>query len=334
MTNFTTERLAELFSRFNSVRVLVLGDLMLDEYLWGEVRRISPEAPVPVVEIASESTGLGGAANVAHNISCLGAIPIPVGVIGEDSGGRKLLEKMEQTGISTLGVFVERSRPTTVKTRIIARHQHVVRADRETTRPVDNSTARRIANFIAEEIKQVDALLIEDYNKGVITKSLLEQVIPLTEGKLCTVDPKFNNFFDFKRITLFKPNQEEVEAAFGIKIATEAELLDVGRRLLDRLECEYVLLTRGARGMSLFEAEGGMTSIPTAAREVFDVSGAGDTVIATLTVAMAAGATVKEAATLANHAAGAVVGQVGVVPVTLEMIEDSIFNPLKPETGE
>ena len=326
MTDFTTERLTELFSRFNSVRVLVLGDLMLDEYLWGEVRRISPEAPVPVVEVTSESTGLGGAANVAHNISSLGAIPIPVGVVGEDSGGRKLLEKMEQMDFSTAGVFVDHSRPTTVKTRVIARHQHVVRTDREITRPVDASVARRIVNFIAEQIEQADALLIEDYNKGVITSGVLTQVIPLIQEKPCTVDPKFHNFFDFKKVTLFKPNQEEVEAAFGIKIASEAELLEAGRRLLEQLECEYVLLTRGSKGMSLFAAEGGMISIPTVAREVFDVSGAGDTVIATLTVAMAAGATVKEAATLANHAAGAVVGQVGVVPVTREMIEDSIFN--------
>ncbi|HID94573.1 MAG TPA: D-glycero-beta-D-manno-heptose-7-phosphate kinase, partial [Candidatus Latescibacteria bacterium] len=309
-----------------SVKVMVIGDLMLDEYLWGRVERISPEAPVPVVEIESESIGLGGAANVAHNISALGAVAIPVGVIGQDPAGEKLLMEMNRLGITTQGIVVDPSRQTTLKTRVIAHHQHVVRTDRETKRPISQDMARRIVNFVKEGIDQVDALLLEDYNKGVITKQLLGQVIPLAveRGKLCTADPKFDNFFDFKGVTVFKPNLREVEAAFGIRIGPKEDLPALGRKLLQRLGCKYVLFTQGADGMSLFEGDGVVSHVPAVAREVFDVSGAGDTVIATLTVAMAAGAEIMEAVELANHAAGMVVGQVGVVPVTKEMIEESL----------
>lgn len=335
MIDIIPERVDEILSGFEAQRVLVLGDLMLDEYLWGSVSRISPEAPVPVVEITSESMGLGGAANVTNNVHGLGAVPLMVGVIGDDAGGARLLREAKARCLSTEGVVIDPSRPTTVKTRIIAHHQHVVRADRESRKEIGQQIESKVVDAFQGFMGRVDAVLIQDYNKGVVTKGIIDQVIALarSNGTIVTADPKSNHFFDFKGITVFKPNLREVEAALGIKINGDSELVGTGREFLERLECEGVLITRGKRGMSLFEREGGVTHIPTRAKDVYDVSGAGDTVIAALTVALAAGASLKEAAMLANYAAGAVCGQVGVVPIAKEQLLKSMTSAVEEQGG-
>lgn len=335
MVTISPGRVREILSRFEARKILVLGDLMLDEYLWGSVNRISPEAPVPVVEITAESVGLGGAANVAHNVYRLGAVPLMVGVIGDDAGGSRFLREVEACGLSPEGVVVDPSRPTTVKTRIVAHHQHVVRADRESREGVSEKVEDRIINLLDRFVSQVEAVLIQDYNKGVVTRRIIDRVMALARdnGTIVTVDPKFEHFFDFKGITVFKPNLREVEATLGMKINNQTELIKAGIELLRRLECEGVLITRGEQGMSLFEQGGEITHVPAWVKEVFDVSGAGDTVIATLTVALAAGSTMKEAATLANYAAGVVCGQVGVVPITKEQLLQTMSSPEESGCG-
>ena len=328
MKNIALKRLDELLDSFSSLKILVLGDLMLDEYLWGRVGRISPEAPVPVVEVDSESIRLGGASNVVNNVSSLGAIAIPVGVVGEDSAGEQLIEEHEKAGFTTAGIIKDPFRKTTVKTRVIAHSQHVVRADIETTDPLDGKVSNRIIKFIEEVIDDIDAVLFEDYNKGVITRDVLSQTIQLTKsrGKLTAADPKFDNFFEFKEVTLFKPNKKEVEGALGIRIGSNEDAVQAGQELQRRLKCENVVLTRGAEGMSIFEKDKKVSHIETVAREVYDHSGAGDTVISALTVALAAGSDLKEAAILANHAAGVVISEIGIVPASRENIRKSFMN--------
>jgi len=318
MMIFDKKRLETILSNFKGRKILVLGDLMLDEYLWGSVTRISPEAPVPVVEVTRESARPGGAANVAWNLTALGALPVLVGVIGNDRAGEQLIEELKLYQIPSRGIFKDRNRSTTVKTRIIAHHQHVVRADRELKEDISVELEDRILEFLDSEIEGVEAILIEDYNKGVLTREVIRRTIQRAKDlrKIITVDPKFNNFFEFKGVTLFKPNQREVEAILGIKIEEEEDLIKAGKTMVERLDGASVLLTQGEQGMTLFENSGKLTHIPTVAREVFDVSGAGDTAIATLTLSLTAGANLREASFIANYAAGIEVGKVGIVAVS------------------
>jgi len=328
MVEFTKERLLQLLEGFRRKKILILGDLMLDRYLWGRVTRISPEAPVPIVEIESESSRLGGAANVGSNIAALGAVPLLVGVIGKDNSGGEILSIMREQGFPTEGVMVDDSRPTTVKTRVIAHNQHVVRTDRESRRDIPRGLQERILHFMEERMGEADALIIQDYNKGVVTGDLIPQVIQLARqgGKIVAVDPKFDHFFDFKHATVFKPNRKEVEVALGTRLDSVETLRKVGEQLLKRLESQCLVITLGEDGMAVFESDGQMTRVPTRARRVHDVSGAGDTVISTLALSLVAGATFKEAATLANYAAGIVCGEVGVVPITSQKILDEFNN--------
>ena len=309
----STNALAGFVPRFRRASVLVVGDLMLDEFVWGKVSRISPEAPVPVVWVQSESVMPGGAANVANNIRALGGAVTVVGVVGEDRWGDILLGELASRKIETSGVLKAR-RPTTVKTRVIAHHQQVVRVDREQREPLPAGTLERLIGAVTERIDGVDAVVIEDYGKGVITRALLEAVIPLARRhrKVITVDPKQEHFDLYRRVTALTPNRAEAGEAVGRDLATDADVERAGRELVTRLECEGVLITLGEDGMRLFERGGGMTRIPTVAQEVFDVAGAGDTVIAAFTLAMASGATMQQAARIANHAAGIVVGKLGV----------------------
>lgn len=324
--SISKDRFREIVSRFEGSRVIVLGDLMADEYLWGAASRISPEAPVPVVEVGWQSTELGGAANVAENILSLKGSPILVGVVGDDPPGESLLRRLAEEGIEHGGVFIEEGRPTTVKTRIIAHHQQVVRVDRESKAPVSDETRRRMVEFVSETIEGADALLFEDYDKGVLDGGVVEILVGLakSKGKLTAADPKFDHFFEYIGVDLFKPNQREVEAALGVKLIDSQSVSSVGERLLSRLEGRSVLLTRGEKGMVLFQADQESMEIPAAAREVFDVSGAGDTVIAAATLALIAGATPEEAALIANYAAGIEVSKVGVVPVRFEELWEAI----------
>ena len=301
-------------SKFNGVKVLVIGDLILDEFIWGDSSRISPEAPVPVVLVERESLMPGGAANVANNISSLGAKVYLVGVIGKDDHGRQLETILKKKGVDLEGVVSDPGRPTTLKTRVVARHQQVVRIDRENPSHLSASINAELADYIKEKIKEVDGIIIEDYGKGVITPGILKEIIPLAKryGKVIAVDPKEEHFAYYKGVTAITPNRKEAEAMGGIKADDDASLDRLGKSLLERLKLQAALITLGEQGMRVFERGGRITHIPTVTQEVFDVSGAGDTVIATFTTALCAGAKMIEAAHISNFAGGIVVGKVGV----------------------
>jgi rfaE bifunctional protein kinase chain/domain len=324
------DRLQSLFGAFTGKRIAVVGDLMLDRYYWGSVARISPEAPVPVVEVESESTRLGGAANVANNVASLGGIPIMVGVIGNDEAGKAFQALARDGGFPLEGVLVDPARPTTVKTRVIAHHQHVVRVDKEVKEDVGERIQEKVLDILRRHIGSLDAIIIEDYNKGVIVKNLIRELveIALRSRKAITVDPKFNNFFEYKRVTVFKPNRKETEEVLGVRLHDQQSVEQAGRTLIERLEPESVLLTLGENGMSLFERGGEATHVPTAARQIADVSGAGDTVISTLTMALAAGASIKEASSLANFAGGVVCGEAGIVPIDRDLLLQTVLKSI------
>lgn len=329
----THERLKKILGRFDKARVLVIGDLILDEFIWGKADRISPEAPVPVVWAQSQSYMPGGASNVANNISSLGGRVSLCGVIGEDANGDILLEKLKNKGVDCGAVVVDAERPTTVKTRIIAAHQQMVRVDWEKTDKISTHITDMMARAVEKKIDQIDALVIEDYGKGVVTPALLKRVIRLARrhNKIITVDPKVEHFAYYKGVTAMTPNEKEASAGSGIKILTDADVDRAGWKLLKTLGCSGVLVTLGEKGMKLFSAKGGSASggkngsvvhIPTFAQEVFDVSGAGDTVISVFTLALASGVPMAEAAKISNVAAGIVVGKVGVAVVTRAEILD------------
>jgi len=317
-----SRRAEQLIQAFRQTKVLVVGDVMLDEFVWGKVNRISPEAPVPVVWVQAESVMPGGAANVANNVRALGGQVQMAGVVGQDRWGDVFLEELAKRKIDTAGVLREPSRSTTVKTRVIAQHQQVVRVDREHHASLTASVINRLVAFVRKQLAEVDVLIIEDYGKGVITRSFLEAVIPLARAnrKLITVDPKEEHFDLYREVTAITPNRAEAGAAVGRELETEAHVEEAGRELLRKLRCEAVLITLGEDGMCLFERGGRRTRIPTVAQEVFDVAGAGDTVIGTFALALASGASRPEAAVLANLTAGIVVGKLGVAVATPEEI--------------
>lgn len=317
MVEITPKRLNRLKENFKGKRIAVIGDMMLDQYFWGDVKRISPEAPVPVVEVDDEFARFGGAANVALNILKLGGTPLPIGIIGNDGDGKIFKSLMTQAGINNSGIIVAKKRPTTSKLRVIAGKQHVVRIDKENKEYIEKEVENKIINFLRKNINSLDGIILEDYNKGVLTKKVISAAIELanSKNKIITVDPKFENFFEYKNVTVFKPNKNEAQDAFGIRINTEKDLLNVGQKLVESLNPKYALLTLGEKGICLFEKNKEMKSVPTKARKVSDVSGAGDTVISTLTMALAAGANIYEAAYLANYAGGLVCEEVGIVPI-------------------
>jgi len=310
---------------------MVIGDLMVDEYIWGNVSRVSPEAPVPVVSVTSESLRLGGAGNVVNNIHTLGGKVLLAGIVGHDEMGRKVIHDLHKMGLETKGVIVEPERVTTVKTRIIAQHQQVVRYDREITRPIHPENIQQILSLLEGGINELDAVLVSDYGKGVICEPLMERVRSLTQraGKILAVDPKVKNFPLFREVTIITPNHYEAAEATGRWIMSEEDLMTVGRTLLQRLQVQSVLITRGEKGMTLFQHNGEVIHIPTMAKEVYDVTGAGDTVISVLTLAMASGATAKEAAILSNIAAGIVVGEIGTATIKASELEDAVRNGIR-----
>jgi D-beta-D-heptose 7-phosphate kinase/D-beta-D-heptose 1-phosphate adenosyltransferase len=318
-------RAGALAREFNGKRIVVLGDLMLDEFIWGKVRRISPEAPVPVVDVQRQTLVLGGAGNVASNLLALGAEPIPVGVVGADPDAERLKSAFESCGISAQQVAVDPSRPTTLKTRIIAHSQQVVRADRESRIPIDSDIETKLNSSLRHEIARADALIVSDYDKGLLTAGLLSAILPLARerGLIVCADPKSRSFERYQPVTMITPNHHEAASVAGVSADDEAGLMEAGLRILAAVDCRGVLITRGEEGMTLFTADA-VTHIPTVAREVYDVTGAGDTVIATLTLALAAGASPVEAAVLANHAAGVVVGKVGTSVVSREELLGTI----------
>jgi len=323
MKNISVRRFNSLISNIKGKKIAVVGDLMVDRYFWGIVSRISPEAPVPVVDIEREFSQLGGAANVGNNIKYLGGETFLIGVIGDDNTGSLLVELLESGRFDSSGIVVDPSRPTTIKTRIIADNQHVVRTDRESRQEINKKIEKKIINIINERIKEFDGIIIEDYNKGLLKKEIIHKTISLanSNGIPVTIDPKFNNFFEYKKATVFKPNLREIESKLGIRFTDDNKLLYAGKKLLNKLECRNILITRGEKGMTLFKDSGEVINVGARAKEIHDVSGAGDTVIATLTTVMVSGGDVEEAATIANYAAGVVCGEVGVIPIKIEQLK-------------
>jgi len=309
-----------LVRKFRGRRVLVLGDLMLDRYIWGDVSRISPEAPVPVVEVRKSTSNLGGAGNVAENLTSLGAVPLLVGIVGDDGEGAWI----KRHARASRGIFVDPARPTTVKTRIIAHHQQVVRVDQEKKKPASSKTEDRIARFVEKE--NYDGIVVSDYNKGLVTKSLMERVLGHARARRIPVfvDPKVENFSFYTPVTFLAPNHHEAARIVHHPCHSNEEVERAGREILQMTAGRYVIIKRGEQGMSIFEKDKAPLHLPTIAREVFDVTGAGDTVIATAALALLAGTTIGEAAILANAAAGVVVGKIGTATCTPEELLEAL----------
>lgn len=306
------------------VRVVVVGDLMLDIYLRGSASRISPEAPVPVVHVAEEWVALGGAGNVASNVVALGAACDMVGCIGTDRAGGQLADALDDLGIGQAGVQRLEGRPTTVKTRIMARHQQVARYDIEVEDDVDEDVAAILSTTIASLIESADALILEDYNKGVLVPAVIEAALDAAQRRdiPVVVDPKARNFFAYRGATVFKPNLPELQAA--LQAPVEADDPEWMERIRRELGCRHLLVTLGEGGMALLTEEGEYLRVPTVARSVYDVSGAGDTVTAVVATALGAGATPAEAAILANHAAGIEVSKAGVATVSPDELRATV----------
>ena len=329
-TAFALDRLQDLVGRFTGRRLLVLGDLMLDHYLWGRCERISPEAPVPVVEVQRETSSLGGAGNVAANLTALGGEPVLVGLVGVDERAQKLFDAFAARGVDTRAIVRDPSRPTTMKTRIIAHSQQVVRADWESRADVDGPALDGLLGVLERELPRCHGLVVSDYGKGVITRPVLEKAIGLARARRIpvAVDPKESHIDSYKGVSILTPNQFEAGWVMGQRITDEASLLSVGWGLQKRLDAECALITRGPEGMSLFEKSGRYTHLPTVAREVFDVTGAGDTVVSVVALALAAGADYPEACYLANHAAGVVIREVGTATCTPSQLKASLVGAL------
>jgi rfaE bifunctional protein kinase chain/domain len=323
---YTTDELFEFIDRFPDTSILVVGDIILDEYVWGNVSRISPEAPVPVVEIKEETKRLGGAANVVNNIISLGGKSCLCGIVGDDMPGRGLIETISELGVKTDGIIVDASRHTSVKTRIVAHNQQVVRFDRETRQPIAPDKIERIIESIKKDINDINAIIVADYGKGVISSQLMKGLRSLIADSniILAVDPKTDNFEYYKEIDVITPNHNEAGAFCRFEITDEETLIRAGKQMLNELNCGSVLITQGKDGMTLFEADSEPCHIPTIARKVFDVSGAGDTVIGALSLALASGMDRQSAAVISNYAAGLVVGEVGTSVVTSDELKKVI----------
>jgi len=313
------DRLLELIDKMSGRRIVVLGDVMLDRYLLGDTERLSPEAPVPVVIVREHRTALGGAANVAANVAATGAVPLLGGVVGDDQHGAAIRTELAAREINDRYLIQVAGRPTTTKTRVVARGQQVVRIDEEVVTPLESANASALRERILTLLPEADGLVIEDYNKGVLDAELIAAAIALARQHAVpvVVDPKFRHFFEYRGATVFKPNRRELEAALGASVELDPQRNPRGLlEAVERLGVDHLLLTLGADGMILARRAGGITHIKSLAREVYDVSGAGDTVTAWVATALAAGASIDEAAYLANVAAGIEVGKAGVATVS------------------
>jgi D-beta-D-heptose 7-phosphate kinase/D-beta-D-heptose 1-phosphate adenosyltransferase len=306
--------------------VLVVGDFMLDRFIWGSVTRISPEAPVPVVHMTSEDHRAGGAGNVVNNIAALGSRATACGIVGTDGPARELLRLLQGIGADVSGLLTSRGVVTTQKTRIIAHQQQVVRVDRETREEFDTRILARLARYVVSRIRKHSAVIVSDYGKGVICDALLDALAARQERDpfLWVIDPKRPNFTRYRKASLVKPNVQEASAASGIEITDTRSLSAAGHRLLKRWDSEAVLISRGEDGMSLFKRQGPVRHFPTAARDVYDVTGAGDTAVSACALTLAAGGTLEEATVMANIAAGVAVARVGTIAVTSRALRAAI----------
>lgn len=310
--------------RFDKSKILVVGDLMLDEYIWGTVNRISPEAPVPIVLVEKENYVLGGAANVANNLKALDANVMIAGMVGTDDNSKVLKRMLARAGIEIYGVIPDPGRVTSIKTRIMAGTQHIVRIDRELTHQINPTYESSLVNYLDHVRNDVDAVIVSDYNKGVVTDSLVKSITKIFDGKFIAVDPAGHDYIKYKGTTIVTPNLKEAEYASNTFLTDDASFKRGAKRLLKHPDS--VLITRGRDGMVLFEEDKPPSYISTKAKEVYDVSGAGDTVIAVLTLAAASGFTLPEAAEIANAAAGVVVSKIGTATTSLEEINDLLDN--------
>jgi len=317
MEKLSQKRANEILDSISDRRIVVLGDVMLDEFVWGDVTRISPEAPVPVVDVRRESIHLGGAANVLANLVAFGTKGSVIGVVGNDAIGTRLRESLNEFSEGTL--ITDSSRPSTSKTRIVAHNQLVVRADRESRQPVNRAIEDQIIGRLKETLKEASAFVVSDYDKGVVTPRILEEVLPFAYEQMpVLIDPKLRNFNSYKPATLVTPNHHEALRVTNSEDDTDEGLHHAATLIKERLGCDAVLITRGDKGMMLLGRGGEPSYVNTAAREVYDVTGAGDTVIAALAAGLAAGATLIESAMFANQAAGIVVGKVGTATASAE----------------
>lgn len=315
---------ALIIYRFNRQKVLVIGDIILDKYIWGEVARISPEAPVPIIFKESERLVLGGASNVVNNIHGLGAIPIACGVVGADINAGHVIGMLDKMGLSMDGVVVDKNRPTTVKSRVIGNNQQIVRIDEESLEPINANIIKILLAFVKNNLSEIDAIIISDYGKGVVSRGLICELRNMAKDMVITVDPKAGNFKFYKGITCITPNHYEAGEFCGFKIVNDRTLDRAGKQILEKLECESVLITQGKDGMTLFEANGNVVHLPARVKRVFDVSGAGDTVISVFTTALAAKTSMEEAADAANVAAGIVVADPGTSAITIDKLAEEL----------
>ncbi|CAN5401728.1 D-glycero-beta-D-manno-heptose-7-phosphate kinase [soil metagenome] len=322
--------LEKIFNKAASKKIYIVGDVILDRYFIGKVNRISPEAPVQVFDIEETQYKLGGAANVCLNINTLGSKPVLIGIIGDDAHGSVLESVLESQNIPLKGIIKESDRKTSCKTRVIADAHHLIRLDSETKKDITKDSENKILELLNENKNEIEVLILQDYNKGVLTKNLIKKIIEFankSEIKVLT-DPKFENFFEYKSVFLFKPNKKEFEDAAGRKFRNMDDLISSAHSLMKKIGCKNLLLTLGEHGMMIFENKNGKItehSVKTKARKVSDVSGAGDTVISTMAVSIAGGAKIKDAAVLANQAAGIVVEESGIVPIQKEKLIEAML---------
>ncbi|MBL7129665.1 MAG: D-glycero-beta-D-manno-heptose-7-phosphate kinase [Ignavibacteria bacterium] len=323
------ENIEKILAAAKDKRICIIGDVMLDIYMLGDVNRISPEAPVQVFDIMKNEPKLGGAANVGLNVKTLGANPFLIGVIGNDSEAHTLKKVMENLGQDTSGLITEENRPTTCKTRVIADSHHLLRIDSESKSEISKETEDKILDLLKSHSSDFDIMILQDYNKGVLTKSIISRIINFAKesGIRILVDPKFENFFEYKNTYIFKPNRKELEDAFGKKAKIESELVSLCKELIKKVNCENLILTLGGEGIKIFQSSDGdikIDSFGTRARKVADVSGAGDTVISTIAVCLAGGASLQDSVVISNFAAGLVCEEVGIVPIENEQLKKYI----------
>ncbi|HUU42056.1 MAG TPA: D-glycero-beta-D-manno-heptose-7-phosphate kinase [Desulfatiglandales bacterium] len=330
MRDIDIESLNKAIDNFGRLKILVIGDIMLDQFIWGKVCRISPEAPVPVVEVERETTMLGGAANVINNLVSLGGKGFLCGVVGDDSNGREIFSKLKSLDVDINGIIIEQDRPTSVKTRIIAHAQQVVRYDREKKLLLKPKTINRILDFIYGKKEELSGIIVSDYGKGVVSRRLMDRLkgVALECNIPMAVDPNAKNFSLYKGATIITPNHAQAGEIAGLEVLTEGDLIKVGEKLLNNKRFKALLITRGKDGMTLFDGEGSIVHIKSVARKVYDVTGAGDTVIATLMLGISSGLDIKSAAFLSNLAAGIVVGEVGTSTVQIDHLKRLIVDNL------
>lgn len=326
----SSQKLKTYLRRFSKAKILVLGDLILDHYVWGTVNRISPEAPVPVVHVNSESYRMGGAANVYHNIATLGGQVELCGVIGDDPYGKQILKDVRNVSKQASGIFIDKSRPTIKKTRVIAHNQQIVRFDVEQRSQLSKAIERKIIRYVDSRLQDLSCIVISDYAKGLITEELMQHIqkqathyeVPII------VDPKVEHMPYYAGVTVITPNYLEAKQGAGFLPTQQIPIKQIGRALQQRLQCQSVVVTRGEEGMSIFEQNGRSWTIPAVARQVYDVTGAGDTVVSTLALALSARASISDAAVLANQAAGIVVGMVGTATVTRSQLQHALTHDI------